>query len=316
MHVYVARRLLLTIPVLLAVALLTFILLRLVPGDVTMTRIAEGGIYNPEQLEALRKELGLSDPLPVQFANWIGGLARGDFGRSLQTQRDTFSTFMSASRITLQLGALSIVIGLVIALPIGILSAVKQDTPADYIGRLIATAGISVPDFWLGTITVIFLGLWFQYQAPLGYHSPFSDPWANLQQFFFPALILGFRNSAVTMRLVRTTMLEVLRQDYIRTARAKGLSSRVLIGRHALKNAMIPVVTVLGTQLSFILGGTVILESLFNLSGVGQLTFNAILQRDYTQVQTNMLLLGVVVVLGNLLTDLSYAWLDPRIRYR
>jgi peptide/nickel transport system permease protein len=316
MQVYIARRLLLTVPVLFTVAVLTFVLLRLVPGDVTLTRIAEGGIYSPEQLQAMRKELGLTDPLHVQFIRWAGHLARGDFGRSLQTQRDTLATFVRAARITLELGLLAILLGLLIAVPVGILSAVRQDTPADYVGRLIATAGISVPDFWLGTMTVIFLGLWFHYQAPLGYRSPFTEPWANAQQFFFPALILGFRSSAVTMRLLRTTMLEVLRQDYIRTARAKGLNSRATIGRHALKNALIPVVTVVGTQLSFILGGTVIMESLFNLPGVGQLTFSAILQRDYTQVQTNMLLLGTTVVLGNLLTDLSYAWLDPRIRYR
>lgn len=316
MQVYIARRLLLTVPVLFAVALLTFVMLRLVPGDVTLTRIAEGGIYSPERIEALRQELGLTDPLPVQFMHWIGGFARGDLGRSLQTDRDTLRTFGRASRITIELSVLSILLGLIIAVPVGILSAVKQDTPADYVGRMIATTGISIPDFWIGTVTVIFLGLWFHYQAPIGYRSPFSQPWANLQQFIFPALILGFRNSAVTMRLIRTTMLEVLRQDYVRTARAKGLSSRATIGRHALKNAMIPVVTVVGSQLSFILGGTVIMESLFNLPGVGQLTFNSILQRDYTQVQTNILLLGVVVVLGNLLTDLSYAWLDPRIRYR
>lgn len=316
MQVYIARRLLLTAPVLLAVAVLTFVMLRLVPGDVTLTRIAEGGIYSPERIEQLRRELGLTDPLPVQFARWAGGLVRGDFGRSLQTDRNTLATFGSASRITLELGVLSIILGLLIAVPVGILSAVKQDTPADYLGRLIATTGISIPDFWLGTVTVIFLGLWFHYQAPLGYRSPFTQPWANLQQFAFPAIILGFRNSAVTMRLIRTTMLEVLRQDYIRTARAKGLASRTTIMGHALKNAMIPVVTVVGTQISFILGGTVIMESLFNLPGVGQLTFNSILQRDYTQVQTNILLLGVIVVVGNLLTDLSYAWLDPRIRYR
>lgn len=316
MQAYVLRRLLLTVPVLFIVALLTFVLLRLVPGDVTLTRIAEGGIYSPERLNELRQELGLNDSLPVQFGKWVSGLVRGDFGNSLQTSRGTLSTFGSASRITLELGVLSIILGIVIAVPVGILSAVKQDTPADYVSRLIATAGISIPDFWLGTVVVIFLGLWFHYQAPLGYRSPFSDPWGNFQQFVFPSLILGFRNSAVTMRLVRTQMLEVLRQDYVRTARAKGLTSSAVLGRHALKNALIPVITVIGTQLSFILGGTVIMESLFSLPGVGQLTFNSILQRDYTQVQTNILLLGAVVVIGNLFTDLSYAWLDPRIRYK
>jgi peptide/nickel transport system permease protein len=312
---YIFKRLLLTVPILALVAVITFTLLRLVPGDVLMAQIGEGGNYSPEKLNAMRTSLGLNDPLPVQLAHWTGAIIRGDFGRSLLTNQPTLSLFLRASRVTIELGVLSIIIGLLIAIPLGVASAAKQDTPIDWLARIIATVGVSAPDFWIGTAFIVFAGLWFQYSAPFGYISPFEDPIANLKQIAVPALILGFRQSAITMRLVRTTMLEVLRQDYVRTAHAKGLSARSVMAQHALRNALIPVVTVVGSQIGFLLGGTVIVESLFNLPGLGQLTFNAISQRDYTQVQTNMLLLGTTIVLANLLTDLSYAVLDPRIRY-
>ena len=315
MQKYIARRLLLTVPILVMVAVITFTLLRLVPGDVLMAQIGEGGNYSPERMEAMRKSMGLDDPLPVQLGRWCAGIARGDFGRSLLTSQPTLDAFVRASRVTIELGVLSILIGLLIAIPLGVASAARQDTPIDWLARVIATVGVSAPDFWIGTTFIVFAGLWWHYSAPFGYISPFEDPLGNLKQIAVPALILGFRQSAVTMRLVRATMLEVLRQDYVRTAHAKGLNGgRVMLG-HALRNALIPVVTVVGAQIGFLLGGTVIVESLFNLPGVGQLTFNAIQQRDYAQVQTNMLLLGTAVVLANLLTDLSYGFLDPRIRY-
>jgi len=233
----------------------------------------------------------------------------------LLTNKPTLPAFLSAARTTLELGVIAIVFGILIAIPIGVLSAVKQDTFLDYIGRSIATIGISVPDFWIGTAFITFAGLWFRYAVPFGYISILQNPIANLKQMIVPGLILGFQYSAVTMRLARATLLEVLRQDYVRTAHAKGLTGNAVLVRHALRNALTPVVTVIGTQMGYLLGGTVIVESLFNLPGVGQLTFNAISQRDYTQVQTNMLLLGAVVVIANLLADLSYGVLDPRIRY-
>lgn len=315
MQTYILKRLLLTVPILALVAVITFTLLRLVPGDVLMAQIGEGGNYSPEKLDAMRRSMGLDDPLMVQLGRWSGDVLRGDFGDSLLTSQPTLNAFGRASRVTIELGILSIVIGLLIAIPLGVASAAKQDTPIDWLARMVATIGVSAPDFWIGTAFIVFAGLWFHYSAPFGFISPFEDPIANLKQIAVPALILGFRQSAVTMRLVRATMLEVLRQDYVRTAQAKGLSGNSVMVSHALRNALIPVVTVVGSQVGFLLGGTVIVESLFNLPGVGQLTFNAIQQRDYAQVQTNMLLLGTAVVLANLFTDLSYGILDPRIRY-
>ncbi|HZQ37591.1 MAG TPA: ABC transporter permease [Dehalococcoidia bacterium] len=315
MQTYIVKRLLLTVPILVLVAILTFVLLRLVPGDVLMAQIGGGGLYSPAKLAQMRHQMGLDEPLLVQLWHWFSSIIHGDFGKSLLTTRPTLTAFLTAARVTLELGALAIVIGLLIAIPIGVLSAVKQDTPIDYLARAIATLGISVPDFWLATAFIVFAGIWFRYAVPFGYISPLDHPLQNLQQMVVPALILGFQYSAITMRLVRATMLEVLRQDYVRTARAKGIAAHSVLVRHALRNALIPVVTVIGTQMGFLLGGTVIVESLFNLPGVGQLTFNAISQRDYAQVQTNMLLLGTIVVLANLITDLSYGIIDPRIRY-
>ena len=315
MQTYIIKRLLLTIPILALVAVITFMLLRLVPGDVLMAQIGGGGLYSPAKLAQMRHQMGLDQPVLVQMGHWFSSIVHGDFGKSLLTSKSTLSQFMQAARITAELGILAIIIGLLIAIPIGVLSAVKQDTLIDYVARLIATLGISVPDFWLATAYIVFAGIWFHYAVPFGYISLFSHPLDNLRQMLVPALILGFQYSAITMRLTRATMLEVLRQDYVRTARAKGLTPYSLLVRHALRNALIPVVTVVGAQMGFLLGGTVIVESLFNLPGVGQLTFNAITQRDYAQVQTNMLLLGSAVVLANLLADLSYAVFDPRIRY-
>ncbi len=315
MQTYIIKRLILTVPILAMVAVITFTLLRLVPGDVLMAQIGEGGNYSPEKLAAMRRSMGLDDSIPVQLGRWSADVVRGDFGDSLLTSQPTLSAFARASRVTIELGVLSIAIGLLIAIPLGVASAAKQDTPVDWLARMVATVGVSAPDFWIGTAFIVFAGLWFHYSAPFGFISPFEDPVGNAQQMAVPAIILGFRQSAVTMRLVRATMLEVLRQDYVRTAQAKGLNARTVMVSHALRNALIPVVTVVGAQVGFLLGGTVIVESLFNLPGVGQLTFNAIQQRDYAQVQTNMLLLGTTVVLANLITDLSYGVLDPRIRY-
>lgn len=316
MQRYIARRLVLAIPTVFGVALITFLLLNLVPGDVTLNYIAEGTGFNEEKLDEIRRELGLDRPLPVRFVTWLGDVLRGDLGESMLTRQSTWSQFVNAAPVTMEIGLVSIVLGVLIAVPTGTLAALKQNTPIDHITRLIATFGIAAPNFWLGTMVVVFLGLWFQYQAPAGFVSPFTDPWVNFQQVIFPILLTGFQQSALAMRLTRTTMLEVLRQDYIRTARSKGVAEYTVILRHALRNAMIPVVTVVGSQVAFILGGTVIMESLFNLPGIGLLTLDSILRRDYTQVQANVLLLSIVVVLANLITDLSYSVIDPRIRYQ
>lgn len=304
------------IPVLILVAVATFGLIRLVPGDVLMNMIAETGNYSQEKLDQIRAELGLADPIYVQFGKWVWRLVtKFDWGNSLWTGRPTWSEFWNAAKVTVELALIAFVLSIIIGIPIGILSAIKQDTIPDYIGRLVAIAGISMPDFWLGTMAVVFPAIWWGYQAPLGYRPLWEDPWANLQQFLIPGVIMGFRGAAGDMRLTRSQMLEVLRSDYIRTARAKGLAERTVIFRHALRNAIIPVVTLWGGSLARILSGTVIMESLFTIPGVGQLTFSSIQLRDYTQIQTNVMILAFCIVTGNLITDISYAFIDPRIRY-
>jgi len=218
--------------------------------------------------------------------------------------------------VTLELATLALILGLLIAIPVGVLSATRQDQPADYVGRVVAVSGLSMPDFWLGTLVITFAAIWFRWMPPIGYVSLWDDPWRNLQQFLLPAAVLGFRLSAATMRMTRSTVLEVLREDYVRTAWAKGLGGRMVVYKHALKNALIPVVTIVGGQLGTLLAGTVVVETIFALPGMGRLTVEAILFRDYPVVQTNIMLVAGVLVTLNLLVDLTYAWLDPRIRYR
>jgi peptide/nickel transport system permease protein len=215
-----------------------------------------------------------------------------------------------------ELAVLAMILGLVIAVPIGVISATRQDKPSDYAGRVAAITGLSLPDFWLGTLVITFAAIWFRWIPPLGYASLWTDPWTNLQQFLLPAAVLGFRLSAATMRMTRSTLLEVLREDYVRTAWAKGLGERIIIYKHALKNALIPVITLVGGQFGTLLAGTVIVETIFALPGMGRLTVEAILFRDYPIVQTNVMLVAVTLVTLNLLVDLTYAWLDPRIRYQ
>jgi peptide/nickel transport system permease protein len=217
--------------------------------------------------------------------------------------------------VTLELAALAIVLGLTIAIPVGVLSATRQDTISDYAGRVVAVSGLSMPEFWLGTLVITFAAIWFNWIPPIGYVRLWESPWRNLQQFLVPAAILGFRLSAATMRMTRSTVLEVLREDYVRTAWAKGLAGRIVVYKHALKNALIPVVTIVGGQLGTLLAGTVVIETIFALPGMGRLTVEAILFRDYPVVQTNVMLVAATLVTLNLIVDLTYAWLDPRIRY-
>ena len=217
--------------------------------------------------------------------------------------------------MTLELATLAMILGLLIAIPIGVLSATRQDTPSDYAGRVVAVTGLSMPDFWLGTLVITFAAIWFHWIPPIGYASFWESPWRNLQQFMLPAAVLGFRLASATMRMTRSTVLEVLREDYVRTARAKGLAGRIVVYKHALKNALIPVVTIVGGQMGTLLAGTVIVETIFALPGMGRLTVEAIFYRDYPVVQTNVMLVAGTLVSLNLLVDLTYAWLDPRIRY-
>ena len=316
MQKYVARRLLLAIPVLLLSSLIVFSLMRVMPGDALTALMGESGNVGERELAKLRKDLGLDRPYYEQYALWVWQMVSFNPGHSIFTNEPIAVSLRKAIPVTLELAALAMAIGIVIAVPIGVLSATRQDTPSDYVGRVVAVSGLSLPDFWLGTLVITFAAIWFHWIPPIGYASLWESPWKNLQQFLLPSAILGFRLSAATMRMTRSTVLEVLREDYVRTAWAKGLAGRMVVYKHALKNALIPVVTIVGGQLGVLLPGTVVVETIFALPGMGRLTVEAILYRDYPVVQTNVMLVAATLVTLNLVVDLTYAWLDPRIRYR
>jgi peptide/nickel transport system permease protein len=315
-HKYIIRRLLLAIPVLLLASLIVFGLMRVMPGDALTALMAESGNVSERELQKLRKDLGLDRPYYEQYLIWLWQMVSLNPGYSIFTSEPIPVALKKAIPVTIELALLAMILGLVIAIPLGVLSATRQDKPSDYVGRLVAISGLSLPDFWLGTLVITFAAIWFGWIPPLGYVSVWESPWTNLQQFLLPAAVLGFRLSAATMRMTRSTLLEVLREDYVRTAWAKGLGERVIIYKHALKNALIPVVTIIGGQLGTLLAGTVIVETIFALPGMGRLTVEAILYRDYPIVQTNVMLVAGTLVTLNLLVDLTYAWLDPRIHYR
>jgi peptide/nickel transport system permease protein len=316
MRTYVARRVLQGLLVLWLVSLAIFSLVRILPGDAVIMQLDQAAAPTPEALARARQELGLERPFLAQYRAWVTGALHGDLGRSLITRRSVTSELGKRISLTSHLAVMSIVVAMLIALPVGVLSAVKQDTASDYLARFFAVLGLSLPDFWLATVAITFLAIWVQWIPPVGFAPLWEDPARCLGQLAIPALIIGARLAAVSMRMTRSSLLEVLRQDYIRTARAKGTRERVVIVRHALKNAFIPVVTVIGQQFSVLLGGTVIVEFIFLQPGVGSLMLDAVLLRDYTLIQGAVLFFAAVIVATNLLVDLSYAWLDPRIRYR
>jgi peptide/nickel transport system permease protein len=314
---YILRRLLLALPVLLGLSLAIFGSIRLVPGDVIVSMTADAGNVPEEQKEELRRQLGLDQPFVVQYVKWMGGMLRGDFGTSLWRGTPVTQELRRTLPVTLELAMIALAIAVIMAIPIGVISAARQDTWMDYAGRLFSIGALSMPDFWLGTMAMLYLSLWFGWIPPIGqgFRGLFENPLVNLQLIVLPALILGIRLSAGAMRLTRSTMLEVLREDYIRTAWSKGLRERSVVMRHALRNGLIPVITIFGAQLGFLLGGSVVMETLFGLPGMGRLTLEAVQLRDYPVVQANVMVIGVVVVLLNLLVDVTYGWLDPRIRY-
>jgi len=316
MSIYVIRRLLLAIPVLLLSSVVVFGLMRVMPGDALTALMAESGNVSARELQKLRKDLKLDLPYHEQYLHWVWQMVTFNPGRSVFTGDAISTSLKKAIPVTIELAAMAIVFGVALAIPLGVLSATRQDKLSDYIGRLVAISGLSFPDFWLGTLIITFAAIWFSWIPPLGYTSLWESPWRNLQQFLLPAAVLGLRLSAATMRMTRSTLLEVLREDYVRTAWAKGLGERLIIYKHALKNALIPVVTIVGGQLGTLLAGTVIVETIFALPGMGRLTVEAILFRDYPVVQTNVMLVAATLVTLNLLVDLTYAWLDPRIRYQ
>ena len=316
MRTYIARRLLQGLLVLWLVSLLIFSLVRILPGDAVIMQLDQAAAPTPEVLARARQELGIDRPFLDQYRTWITGAVHGDLGRSLISRRPVTAELLKRINLTAHLAVMSLIIALLIALPIGVLSAVRQDTTSDYIGRLFAILGLSLPDFWLATVVITFLAIWAHWIPPIGFAPLWEDPLRCLSQLLIPALIIGVRLAAVSMRMTRSSLLEVLRQDYIRTARAKGARERAVILRHALKNAFIPVITVIGGQFSVLLGGTVIVEFIFLQPGVGSLMLDAVVLRDYTLIQGAVLFFAAVIVVTNLLVDLSYAWLDPRIRYR
>jgi peptide/nickel transport system permease protein len=316
MRTYIARRVVQGLLVLWLVSFAVFSLVRILPGDAVLMQLDAAAAPTPEQLARARQELGLDRPFLEQYRTWMSGVAHGDLGRSLITRRPVTQELAKRISLTSHLAVMSMIVALLIALPIGVLAAVRQDTPADYVGRLGAILGLSLPDFWLATVVITFLAIWFHWIPPIGFAPIWQDPTRNLSQLLIPAAIIGARLAAVSMRMTRSSLLEVLRQDYVVTARAKGARERTVIVRHALKNAFIPVVTIIGQQFSVLLGGTVIVEFIFLQPGVGSLLLDAVLLRDYTIIQGAVLFFAVVIVAMNLLVDLSYSWLDPRIRYR
>ena len=316
MYKYAIRRLVLAIPVLLLSSLIVFGLMRVMPGDALTALMAESGNVGEKELAKLRKDLGLDRPYYRQYLIWLWQMVSLNPGDSIFTNEPIAVALKKAIPVTFELATLAMILGLVIAIPVGVLSAIRQDTPSDYAGRVVAVSGLSLPDFWLGTLVITFAAIWFRWIPPLGYTSFWESPTRNLQQFLLPAAVLGFRLSAATMRMTRSTVLEVLREDYVRTAWAKGLAGRVVVYKHALKNALIPVVTIVGGQLGTLLAGTFVVETIFALPGMGRLTVEAILYRDYPVVQTNVMLVAATLVALNLLVDLTYAWLDPRIHYQ
>jgi len=315
MLAYILRRLILTIPVLWGVSLIVFVAIRMVPGDVILAKMQGEFSTKPEQIAQMRKDLGLDVPGYVQYVRWIGGVVQGDFGTSMNTFRPVLSEIVSRIGITAELAILSLFFGTLIAVPIGVLSAVFQDSWIDYLGRLLAMLALSVPSFVIATSLILFPSLWWGYFPPLGLAPFFERPLENLQQVIPATIALGAILAGQIMRLTRSSVLEVLRSDFVRTARAKGLRDVLVVWRHVLKAALIPVVTLIGSDFGRLLGGTVIIEAIFAFPGMGLLTLTAIQLRDYTQLQGNVLFIAAVFVLFNLLVDLLYGVLDPRIRY-
>ena len=318
MRAYILRRLILVVPTLFILSTIVFLTVRFIPGDAIDAMVSSSDYLALDlDRETLMKQLGLDVPMHVQYAKWMQGmLLSGTFGDSLMGAWKVEERIVARLPVTVQLGVMAIVIGMLISLPVGIYSAIRQDTVSDYIGRTLAIIGLAAPNFWLGTLVMIFPAVWWGWSPPLEMIPFTKDPIGSLYGFLIPSLILGTGMAAGTMRLTRTMMLEVLRQDYIRTAWSKGLKERVVITRHATKNALIPVVTGIGLQLPLLVGGSVIIENIFNLPGLGQLALQALLDRDYPVVSGVNMFFGAAVIFINLMIDLFYPYLDPRVRYQ
>ena len=317
MYRYIIRRILLMIPTLVGVAILVFVLMRLLPGDIVEMRLAAEGAYvAQETIDSERARLGLDKPIWQQFVNWMWGICHLDLGESMWTGQPITYEIGIRFQVSLQVAIMSTIIAVFLAIPLGTISALKQDTWIDYAIRIFSIAGLATPSFWLGIMIILAFLIFFTWAPPMVYTAIWVDPVANLSQLIWPALATGYRYSAVATRMTRSTVLEVLREDYIRTARAKGLWEKLILHRHALKNAMLPVLTVIGLEFAFLIGGLVVTEQVFNLNGIGKLFVVAVGNKDYTLIQGLVLIVAFVFTFTNLVVDILYAWLDPRIRYQ
>jgi peptide/nickel transport system permease protein len=319
---YVLKRLLLMIPTILGAAFVIFFILRVVPGDVCELKLGgDGGYYDPAQVAICQKNLGIDRPLYEQFGKFVVGIFTFDFGKSMDTGKPVTHEIGLRFQLSLQVAIMATLVSIIISIPLGTISAVYQNSWIDYLVRTVSIAGIAIPSFWLGIL--ILLGLlnfsdWMwgvRWSPPLTYKPIWEDPYHNISQLIWPAVATGYRYSAVATRMTRSSMLEVLREDYVRTARAKGLLEKLIINRHALKNALLPVVTVIGIEFAFLMGGLVVTEQVFNLNGLGQLLVHSVTGKDYTMTQAIVMIIVLVFVFTNFVVDILYAWLDPRIRY-
>jgi peptide/nickel transport system permease protein len=313
---YVLRRIAYFVPVLFLVTVVTFSVALLLPGDPALAYVGEANMRDKMMYQTMRKELGLDQPIPVQYAKWLGRVLRGDLGRSIRTREPALEGLLARFPVTLHLTSLAMVVALLIAVPVGIVSAVRPNSTADKVGTVLAMSGVAVPDFWLGIMLIYIFAVWFKVLPPSGYVPVSQGLWPSLQSMLLPALSLGMALSGVVMRQLRSSLIEALQQEYVMVARAKGLREGLVVGRHALKNALIPVVTIIGLQTGRLFGGAVVVETIFALPGLGRLAADSIFFRDFPMLQGVVLILALAVLLANLLTDLLYAVLDPRIRYR
>ena len=315
MKTYVIQRLVIALLTLLGMSVVIFTLLRLAPGDIVDILFSTAGYVSESERPAIMKELGIDRPYWVQYVDWIRQMLTGDLGKSYRYDQPAWQIIRPLVPVTIELAALSTLFAVLIGVPTGVISAVRQDTTLDYVLRVFSLAGLSMPAFWLGMVIILGLVTWFAWIPPLSYVSPTQDLKLHAVQFLLPALAVGYRSSALIMRITRSSLLEVMREDYIRTAWAKGQTGRVVIWRHALKNALLPVVTVIGIEFAFLIGGLVVTETVFNLPGVARFLVQAILWRDYPIVQNLVMFIAIVVILCNLLVDMLYGVLDPRVRY-
>ncbi len=316
MRQYAVKRIGLFIPTVLLVTVIVFVVMRLIPGDPALAILsADDAAYTEQELHELRVKLGTDRSIVIQYLDWMGGLLRGDFGTSFWWNGPVMGRLAERIPVTIELAILGILLAVICAVPLGVISAIRPDSPLDYVSRVFTLVGISIPTFFSGILLTLLLIRAFGWLPPLGYENFWEDPWANVKQMMLPALALGFYDMAFIARVTRSSMMEILREDYMRTARSKGLRERIVLSRHGLKNAVLPILTISGWQFGRLFGGTVIIERIFLIPGIGQLLIDAVFQRDFPTIQAIIVIVAVSIVIINLLVDLLYGWLDPRIRY-